>query len=86
MQDGDQCTTTSLLNASDIHQKWAIALRGLYIAHVKAELCCTAREDKVSPIKSFSLVQDGTISSVYVMSALQMMCLAPRAHNELVKS
>lgn len=71
-----RCRTQSqsILNPSDMHQKWAIALRGLYFALVKTKLCLIAREDQVRPIKSFSLMQDGTIPSFHVMSALQMMC------------
>ena len=62
-----------------------MALRSLFGAHKEVRLDYTAREDQLGPIKSFSLVQDGTISSVYVMSALQMMCLTPRAHNRLLR-
>ena len=64
----------TLLNVSDIHEEWAIALRSLFVAHVKVRLSYTAREDQISPIKSFSLVQDGTLPSYYVMSVLQVMC------------
>ena len=71
-----RCRTQSqyIPNSSDIHQKWAIALRGLCFALVKTKLCFMAREDQARPIKSLSLMQDGTIPSFHVMSTLQMMC------------
>jgi hypothetical protein len=40
---------------------------------MEVRLKYTAREDKLGPIKSFSLVQDGTPPSFYVMLALQLI-------------
>jgi len=40
---------------------------------MELRLTYTARGDQLGPIKSFSLVQDGTPPSFYVMSALQVI-------------